>query len=154
MGNQICSWIVGIFSLKYLVRLVKYVPDHDVISKFSGKYEVRYNVRNKVNRLLFGYLSDIELLLPLSAKFSLERKIKKVLGYFFVYFYVCLIVFIIIIILICWLDSVIDYDLKKNTEILKWDANVMNGTLVMKSTINWIHPFLWGYQRGIIWMMN
>jgi hypothetical protein len=82
MGNQICNWIVGIFSLKFLVSLVKYVPDPDVISKFCEKHESRYNVRNKVDQVLLRFLSEVELLLPRSAKSTLDRKIEKVLGCF------------------------------------------------------------------------
>jgi hypothetical protein len=95
MGNQICSWIVGIFSLEFLVspsNPVKYVPDPDVISKFCEKHGSRYNVRNNVDQVLLGYLSDVELLLPRSAKSTLSRKIKKVLGYFFLHFYIYIVI--------------------------------------------------------------
>jgi hypothetical protein len=55
MGNQICSWIVGIFSLKFLVspsNPIKYIPDTDVILKFCEKHGTKYNDRNKLDRFL------------------------------------------------------------------------------------------------------
>jgi hypothetical protein len=97
MGNQICNWIVGIFSLKFLVSLVKYVPDSDVISKFCEKHGARYNLRNKVDQVVLGYLSDVELLLPRSAKSTLDRKIKEVLGYFLLHFYIYIVISTILI---------------------------------------------------------
>jgi hypothetical protein len=38
--------------------------------------------------------------------------------------------------LTCLKDSVIDYDLKRNIEIVKWDENVENGTLGIKRDAN------------------
>jgi hypothetical protein len=40
------------------------------------------------------------------------------------------------IILICLIDSLIEYDLKRNTEIEKCEGNVVNGTLGMKRDAN------------------
>jgi hypothetical protein len=34
------------------------------------------------------------------------------------------------------IDSLIDYDLKKNREIVKWEGNVMNGMLGLKRDVN------------------
>jgi hypothetical protein len=39
-------------------------------------------------------------------------------------------------ILICLIDSLIDYDHKRNTKIVKWNGNVVNGTLGMKRDAN------------------
>jgi hypothetical protein len=39
-------------------------------------------------------------------------------------------------ILIYLIDSLIDYDLKRNTEIVKCEGNVVNGTLGMKRDAN------------------
>jgi hypothetical protein len=36
----------------------------------------------------------------------------------------------------CLIDSVIDFDLKRNTEIVKWEGNVVNGILGMKRDVN------------------
>jgi hypothetical protein len=40
------------------------------------------------------------------------------------------------IILICLLGSLIEYDLKRNAEIEKWEGNVVNGTLGLKRDAN------------------
>jgi hypothetical protein len=39
-------------------------------------------------------------------------------------------------ILICFIDSLIEYDLKRNAEIEKCEVNVVNGTLGMKRDAN------------------
>jgi hypothetical protein len=49
-----------------------------------------------------------------------------VFHFIFLYFYF----------LICIIDSLIDYDLKRNTEIVKWEGNVVNGPLGMKRDAN------------------
>jgi hypothetical protein len=38
--------------------------------------------------------------------------------------------------LICLIDSFIDYSQKRNTEVVKWEGNVENGTLGMKRDVN------------------
>jgi hypothetical protein len=38
--------------------------------------------------------------------------------------------------IICLIDSLIDYDLKRNTEIVKCEGNVVNGILGMKRDAN------------------
>jgi hypothetical protein len=86
--------MVGIFSLKFLGGLLKYVPDPDVISKFSELHGARYNVRNKADQVLFGYLSDIQIVLPLAAKKKLYLKMMKILGYFF-YISICILTFLL-----------------------------------------------------------
>jgi hypothetical protein len=44
--------------------------------------------------------------------------------------------FSLLYILICLIDSVIDYDLKRNTEIVKCNGNIVNGILGMKRDAN------------------
>jgi hypothetical protein len=60
----------------------------------------------------------------------------KVLGYFFLYFYICTLTSKNYIILICLIDSLIDYNLKRNTEVENCDGNVVNGILGLKRDAN------------------
>jgi hypothetical protein len=106
-----------------------------VISIFNGKYGSRYKIRNKLDEILWSHLSKIELLLPFLAKKALQRKLKKVLGYSLLYYYIYNIVSTMCI-MICLIDSVINYESKRNTEIMNYDANLKNGSLDMKRDAN------------------
>jgi hypothetical protein len=60
----------------------------------------------------------------------------KILGFIHLYFYIYTIISNKYILLICLIDSLIEFDLKRNTEIVKCNGNVVNGTLGLKRDIN------------------
>jgi hypothetical protein len=81
LGNKITQLIIGCALVKYLVRIIKCDANCEVVTTFEKKYESRYKVRVKLNEILFTYLSEINLLLPLLRQKLLQRKMKKVLGF-------------------------------------------------------------------------
>jgi hypothetical protein len=109
------------------------------ISEFAEKFGDRYEIRLKLDKILWNYLTEIELVLPIldKIKFSeLYLNLMKILG--FIHFYFCIITITSnnYIKTICLIDSLIEYDLKRNTEIEKCDGNVVNGTLGLKRDVN------------------
>jgi hypothetical protein len=134
--NQPAKVLVGINPpLLILSKLQKWQQNIEVISKFIEKTGNRHNVRTKLFEILFSYLSQIKLQLSVPAENKLHLKLMKVLG-FFLYFYVYSIISKNHETIICLIDSLIDYDLKKDTEIEKWEGNVVNGALGMKRDAN------------------
>jgi hypothetical protein len=105
---------------------------------FLEKSESRFKVRTKLSDILFSYLSKIKLLLPFPAEKQLHLNLMKVLGFcFFIYLFLFLYYnFNYFYILIYLIDSVNDYDLRRNTEIVKLEGNVVNGIVGMKRDAN------------------
>jgi hypothetical protein len=60
----------------------------------------------------------------------------KVLGFIHIYFYFYTINSNNYTILLYSIDSVIDYDFKRNTEVVKWEGNIVNGIIGMKRDTN------------------
>jgi hypothetical protein len=132
MSNEnIKLLIINIF-VKNLTESPKYLQNHEVVSIFEEKYESRYKIRNKLYEIFWSYLPDTELRLPLPTQKKLHKNLMNVLGYSFCIF----IIISTIDMLIVKSDSVIDYDSKRNTEIMKCDTNIENGILGMKRDAN------------------
>jgi hypothetical protein len=106
------------------------------ISKFAEKLGGRYEIRMKFDKTLFRYLSKINIPLPLPVEKEFHLNLMKVLGFSHLYFYIYTITSNKYIILIYLIDSLINYDLKRNTEIVKCGGNVVNGILGMKRDTN------------------
>jgi hypothetical protein len=62
-----------------------------------------------------------------------NKKRSRLISPIFIFLYLCCYFNYLNIYL---LDSVNDYDVKRNTEIMKWNANVENGILGMRRDIN------------------
>jgi hypothetical protein len=108
------------------------------ISDFPEKLGGRYEIRMKLDKALWNYLTEIELVQPIldKIKFSeLYLNLIKVLGYFF-YISIFIQLLQMIILLIYLIDSLIEYDLKRNTEIVSSDGNVVNGIIGLKRDTN------------------
>jgi hypothetical protein len=62
----------------------------EAILVFVEKTGSRFNIRNRVDEILFRYLSEVQLLLSLLAKTKLLKNLHinlmKILGYFFYIF--------------------------------------------------------------------
>jgi hypothetical protein len=91
--------------------------------------------RIKVDDILFSYFSEIELLLPPPTQMKLCKKLMEVRGFPLLYFYIYIMISTIYI-KICLKDSYIDYEVKRNMEIVNWDVNVVNGILDLKRNAN------------------
>jgi hypothetical protein len=78
----------------------------------------------KLDKTLWNYITEIKLVLPILD------------GIFLLYFYIYTFISNNYIILICLIDSLINYDLKRNAETEKWEGNVVNGTLGLKRDAN------------------
>jgi hypothetical protein len=135
MSNEKIKVVVFKVPLKDLCELKKYFHNVEVVLMFVENLENRFNIRVKLEEILFNYLSEIELFLPLPAQIKLFQKLMEVFGFSLLYFYIYIIISIIYTI-ICLIDSVNDYDLKRNTEIMKCYANLENGILGMKRDVN------------------
>jgi hypothetical protein len=93
----------------------------------------------KLDKTLWNYITEIELVLPILDKIKFEElylNVMKVLGIYLLYFYIYTFISNNYIILICLIDSLIEYDLKRDAEIEKWEGNVVNGTLGLKRDAN------------------
>jgi hypothetical protein len=134
MDNEKIELMIINVPVKDFAKLNKIIENVEVISMFVKNHGSRYKIRNKVDDILSKYFSEIQLLLPFPAKKRLHKKLMKVLSFFLLYFYIYIVITIINII-ICLLDSVNDYDSKRNTEIMKCDGKV-NGIIGMKRDAN------------------
>jgi predicted DNA-binding antitoxin AbrB/MazE fold protein len=116
-------------------ELQKIRENSEGISEFAEKFGDRYEIRMKLDKTLWNYLTEIKLVLPILDKIKFEElylNLMKILGYFL---YIC--IFILLFqILIFIIDSLIDYDQKRNMEIVNSDGNVVKGTLGLKRDIN------------------
>jgi hypothetical protein len=90
MGNKIFKWIIRYFSFRDLAEGGKVIENNKAASIFEGKYESRYKIRSKLEKILSSYLSKNKLLLPLPVEKGLGRKMKKILGFFLLNFYILL----------------------------------------------------------------
>jgi hypothetical protein len=109
------------------------------ISEFAEKLGDRYEIRMKVDETILNYLTEIELVLPIldKIKFSeLYLNLMKILGFYLLYIYIYTITSNNYIILICFIDTLVDYDLKRNTEVENCKANLVNGILGMRRDLN------------------
>jgi hypothetical protein len=64
-----------------LAELRKRLQNIEVISKFVKETVSRHNVRTRVDDILFSYLSEIKLQLPVPEKKQLHLNFMKVLGF-------------------------------------------------------------------------
>jgi hypothetical protein len=126
-------------SAKDLADLQKLVQNVELISKFVEKTGGRYEIRMKLDKTLWNYLTEIKLVLPILDKIKFKElylNLMEILGYFF---YISIFIHITsnnYILTIYLIDSVIEYGLKRNTEIVNCDGNVLNGIVGMKRDIN------------------
>jgi hypothetical protein len=131
--------VVIVAPLKNKVELEKIEGNFKGISEFAEKLGGRYEIRMKLDKSLWNYLTEIDLVLPILDQIKYKElylNLMKVLGYFF---YISIFYTIIsnnYIILIYFIDSLIEYDLKRNAEIVKCEANVMNGLVGAKRDVN------------------
>jgi hypothetical protein len=121
--------------IEYLIKPVKYIVDNEIALMFEEKCGSRYKIRNKLDEIVSKYLTEIELLLPISDQKNLCEKLMDLLGFSLLHFHIYVIVSTIHII-VYFSDSAIDYNSKRNTEIMKCDANLENGILDMKRDVN------------------
>jgi hypothetical protein len=131
--------VVIVAAVRDKTKLQKILGNTEVIWEFAEKLGDRYEIRLKLDKTLWNYLTEIEVVLPIldKIKFSeLYMNLMKILGFIHLYFYIYSIISNNHIILICIIDSMVDYDLKRNAEIEKCDGNVVNGTLGLKRDAN------------------
>jgi hypothetical protein len=83
MGNQIRKLETEFRPIKYLLSLVKYIPNEEVVLVFFEKSGSRFITRIKIDNTLSKYLSDINISLPFPAEKELYLNLMRVLGYFF-----------------------------------------------------------------------
>jgi hypothetical protein len=120
-------------------ELQKVRENTEGISEFTEKLGDRYEIRMKLYKTFWNYITEIELVLPIldKIKFSeLYLNLMKIIGYFLLYFYIYTFISNNYIILICLIDSLIEYDLKRNMVIVSLEGNIVNGTLSMKRDAN------------------
>jgi hypothetical protein len=122
-------------SLKKKVNINGKEVDLEGISEFAEKLGGRYEIRMKLEKTLLNYLSEIEVVLPILDKIKFEELYLNS-WLFLLYFYIYIIISNNYIILICLIDSLIDYDQKRNAEIVKCEGNVVNGVVGMKRDAN------------------
>jgi hypothetical protein len=120
-----------------LAELQKWLQNIEIITKFVENTGNRYNVRTKLVEIFLIYLSEIKLQLPVPKEKELHLNLMKVLGFCILYFFISFLYFFTVIFnIFILIDSVINYDLKRNREIVKWEGNVVNGILGMKRDAN------------------
>jgi hypothetical protein len=119
------------------------------IWEFVEKVGDRYEIRMKLDKTLWNYLTEIEIVLPILDKIKFKElymNLMKILGYFLQNFCIITIPSNNYITLICFKDSLID-DLRRNIKIEKCEGNVVNGTLGMKRDTNLqSHEFFHFYE--------
>jgi hypothetical protein len=138
MRNKMVKVAVINKPVKDFAELQKWLENIEVISKFVEKTGNRFDVRTKLVETLFNFLSQMKLQLPVPLEKELQLNLMKVLDFFLLYFFISLFLcyFYYSNILICLTDSVINYDFKRNIEIVKWNGNVVNGILGIKRDAN------------------
>jgi hypothetical protein len=97
--NQVIKVSVFNQPAKDLAELQKFLQNVEVISKFVEKIGDRYEIRMKLDKSLWNYLTEIEFFLPILDKIKFEElylNLMKVLGYFF-YISIFMLLFQIII---------------------------------------------------------
>jgi hypothetical protein len=85
MRTEEVEVIVAEMLAKNEAELQKILGNTEVISQFAEKFGNRYEIRMKLDKSLWNYLTEIELVLPIldKIKFSeLYLNLMKVLGYF------------------------------------------------------------------------
>jgi hypothetical protein len=73
-------------SVKDLAELQKLLQNVEFISKFVEKTGGRYEIRMKLDKILWNYLTEIELVVPILDKIKFKElymNLMKILGYFF-----------------------------------------------------------------------
>jgi hypothetical protein len=127
--------VVLIEPVKNKAELEKIQGNLKGISEFAEKLGGRYEIRMKLDKSFSNYLTQVNISLPFPAEKKFYLNLMKLLGfsYLFYYFYILI---LINFFLICLKDSLIDYNLKRNTEIVKWNGNVKNGILGMNRDIS------------------
>jgi hypothetical protein len=76
--------------VKDFAELQKWLENIEVISKFDEKTGNRLNVRTKLFEILFSYLSQIKIQLPVPKEKKLHLYLMKILGFCLLYFFVSL----------------------------------------------------------------
>jgi hypothetical protein len=139
MHSEEIEVIVVKMPAKNEAELQKVRENSDGISEFAEKLGDRYEIRMKLDKTLWNYITEIGLVLPIldKIKFSeLYLNLMKILGFVYFYFYMYSIISNIYIIIICIIDSLIECDLKRNMEVVNCDGNVPNGIIGLKRDAN------------------
>jgi hypothetical protein len=139
MSDEEIEFAVILAPVKNDAELEEIRENTEGISEFAEKLGDRYEIRMKLDKTVWNYLTEIELVLPILDKIKFKElylNLMKILGFIHLSFYINIITSNNYVMLICLIDSLIDYDLKRNTEIIKWNGNVVNGTLGMKRDAN------------------
>jgi hypothetical protein len=122
--------------VKNKAKLQKVRQNLEGIWEFAEKLGDRYEIRMKLDKTFSNYLTQVKIPLPFPVEKEFHLNLMKVLGFFHLYFYIYIITSNNCITTICLIDSVIDYNLKRNTEVVKVDGNVVNGILGLKRDTN------------------
>jgi Holliday junction resolvase len=99
MRTEEIEVIVVEMLLKNEVELEKILENIEGISEFAEKFGDRYEIRMKLDKTLWNYLTEIELVLPILDKIKFEElylNLMKILGYFF---YISIFIFLFLIII-------------------------------------------------------
>jgi hypothetical protein len=124
MSDEDIDAVVIVAPVRNEAKLEKVLENSEGISDFVEKTGDRYEIRMKLDKSLWNYLTEIELVLPILDKIKFEElylNLMKILGFFHIYFYIYTIISNDNIILICLIDSLIECDLKRNSEVVKWE---------------------------------
>jgi ribosome-binding ATPase YchF (GTP1/OBG family) len=141
--------VVIVASVKNEAELQEIQENTEGISEFAEKLGDRYEIRMKLDKTLSDYLVEIELVLPILDKIKfkvLYLNLMKILGFIHIYFNIYTFISNNCIIVICLIDSLIEYDQKRNTEIVNSEGNVVNGIIGLKrdanlQTIEFFHSY-------------
>jgi hypothetical protein len=82
--------------VKDLAELQKWLENTEVISKFVEKAGNRFNTRTKLDEILFNFLSQIKLQLPVLKEKKLHLNLMKTLSFCLLYFFISIFASIIL----------------------------------------------------------
>jgi hypothetical protein len=109
--------VIGVeVPVKNEAELEKVRENNEGISEFAEKLGDRYEMRMKLDKTFWNYITEIKLVLPILDKIKFKElylNLMEVLGYFLLYFYIYTITSNNYIILFGLIDSLIEYDQKK-----------------------------------------
>jgi hypothetical protein len=99
MRNKKAKVAVIVAPLKNEAKLQKIRENTKGISEFAGKFGDRYEIRMKLDKIIWNYITEIKLVLPILDKIKFQElymNLMKILGYFF-YISIFILLFQIII---------------------------------------------------------
>jgi hypothetical protein len=122
--------------IKCKAELQKNEGNLEGILEFTEKFGGRYEIRMKLDKTFSDFLTQVYIPLPFPTEKELQLNLMKVLGFSHLHFYINTIISNNYSILFYLIDSLIEYDLKRNMEIVKLEGNIPNGIIGLKRDAN------------------